>query len=166
MLDFSTFSSLLRITAKYELPAVQPKLLEVVHDAYPETFERLAPTKALGDNIFSGPTPHPNEVLNLFVQQNLKSALPMAYYLAVRRGSDSLMDRCLPQCATLPPEILQSAIGGLMTLREEDLASSVAGFTTNEGAEREPRWSVQACNQITGTTGATDRLIGRTTDLP
>ena len=116
--DFSTFSSLLRITAKYELPAVQSQLLEVVRDAYPETFGGLAPSRPLGESIFNGPTPHPNEVLNLFVQQKVTSALPMAYYMAARRGLDSLMDKRLPQSATLSPEILQSVIRGLIKLRE------------------------------------------------
>ena len=119
--DFKTFSSLLRITAKYELPTVRSQLLEVVHDAYPETFEGLAPSKSLGEGIFSGPTPHPNAVLNLFVRQELTSVLPMAYYMATRRGLDSLMDRRLPQSATLSPEVLQSAIRGFVTLREMEL---------------------------------------------
>ena len=100
------------------MPAVRPQLLEVVHDAYPGTFEEVTPTKSLGESVFTGPTPHPNEVLNLFVQQELKSALPMAYYMAVRRGVDSLMDRRLPQSATLAPEVLQTAIKGLIALRE------------------------------------------------
>jgi len=119
--DFNTFSSLLRITAKYELPTVRSQLLEVIHDAYPGTFEGLAPSKSLGEGIFSEPTPHPNAVLNLFVQQELTSALPMAYYMAARRGLDSLMDRHLPQSATLSPDILQSAIRGFITLREMEL---------------------------------------------
>ena len=119
--DFSTFSSLLRITAKYELPTVRSQLLEVIHDAFPDTFEGLAPSKSLGEGVFSGPTPHPNAVLNLFVQQKLTSALPMAYYMASRRGLDSLMDRRLPQNAILSPEILQSAIRGFVTLREMEL---------------------------------------------
>ena len=122
--DFTTFSSLLRITAKYEMPAIRSQLLEIVRDAYPETFEGLAPSKPLGENVFSGPTPHPNEVLNLFVQQNLTPALPMAYYMAARRGLDSLMDRCLPMSARLPPEILQVAMRGLMALREVELSET------------------------------------------
>ena len=121
MPDFPTFSSLLRITTKYGLPVVRSQLLEVVRDAYPETFEGLAPAKSLGENVFSGPTPHPNEVLNLFVQQKLTSALPMAYYMAARRGVGSLMDGRLPQTAALSPKILQSAIEGLMALRDVEL---------------------------------------------
>ena len=103
------------------MPTVRPQLIEVIRDAYPTTFEGLTPTKTLGESVFSGRTPHPNEVLNLFVQQGLTSALPMAYYMAVRRGVDSLMDRSLPQTAVLSPEILQSAIKGFVALRELEL---------------------------------------------
>ena len=103
------------------MPAVRSRLLEVVQHAYPETFEEVTTTKTLGESAFSGPTPHPNEVLNLFVRQGLTSALPMAYYMAVRRGVNSLMDRRLPKNATLPPEVLQSTIRGLMALREMEL---------------------------------------------
>ena len=121
MPDFTTFSSLLRITAKYEMPTNRSQLLEVVCNAYPQNFEGLTPSKPLGEGVFPGPTPHPNEVLNLFVDQELTSALPMAYYMAARRGLDSLMDRLLSRNATLSPEILRSAIRGLMALREVEL---------------------------------------------
>jgi len=119
--DFSTFSSLLRITAKYQMPTVRSRVLKVIRDAYPVTFEGLDPSKALGENVFSRPTPHPNAVLNLFVQQNLTSALPMAYYMAVRRGPGSLLDDRLPASARLPPKILQAAITGLFVLRGMEL---------------------------------------------
>ena len=119
--DFTTFSSLLRVTAKYEMPTVRSQLLEVIRDAYPETFEGLAPAKPIGESVFSGPTPHPNEVLNLFVQQKLTSALPMAYYMAAQRGLDSLMDRHLPASARLSPEILRVAVKGQLALREMEL---------------------------------------------
>jgi len=119
--DFVTFSSLLRITTKYEMPAIRSQILEVVRDAYPETFEGLSPSKPLGERVFSGRTPHPNEVLNLFVQQGLASALPMAYYMATRRGPNSLMDGSLPRNAALSPGVLRCAIRGLMTLRQAEL---------------------------------------------
>ena len=121
MPDFATFSSLLRMTTKYKMPAVRSQLLNIILDAYPETFEGLDPSKTLGENVFSGPTPHPNAVLNLFVQQELTSALPMAYYMAARRGLDSLMDRYLPASGRLPPEVLGVAMKGLLTLREVEL---------------------------------------------
>ena len=106
------------MTAKYEMPDVRSQLLEVVRDAYPETFGGVTPTRPFGETAFNGLTPHPNEVLNLFVQQKLTSALPMAYYMAAQRGLDSLRDRRLPKSATLPPEVLRPAIEGLMALRE------------------------------------------------
>ena len=109
------------MTAKYEMPAARSQLLEVVRDAYPETFEGLAPPKSLGESVFSGPTPHPNEVLNLFVQQNLTSMLPMSYYMAVQSGPNSLVGNHLSRRATLPPKILQSAFRGLMALHEVEL---------------------------------------------
>jgi len=103
------------------MPTIRSQILEGVRDAYPDTFNGLDPSKPLGESVFNGPTPHPNEVLNLFVQQKITSALPMAYYMATRRGLNSLMGRNLPRDATLPPEVLQSAIGGLMALREVEL---------------------------------------------
>ena len=103
------------------MPAIQSQMLDVVRDAYPETFEGLTPSKPLGESVFSGRTPHPNEVLNFFVQQNLTSALPMAYYMATRRGPNSLVGEHLSRRATLPPRTLQSAFSGLMALREVEL---------------------------------------------
>ena len=121
MPDFTTFSSLLRITAKYELLGVRSRLLKVIRDAYPEDFEGLIPSKRLGESIFSGQAPHPNEVLNLFTQQEITFALPIAYYMAVRRGPHSLMDPRHPASARLPPEVLEATIEGLMALREMEL---------------------------------------------
>jgi len=94
------------------------RLLELVGAVYPESFEGFTQSKCLGESAFGEPIPHPNQVLNLFVQQKLTSALPMAYYMTTRRGLDSLMDRDLPQDATLPPEILRSAMRGFVMLRE------------------------------------------------
>ena len=72
------------MVAKYEMPAVRSQLLEVVRDAYPETFEGLLLSKPLAEFVFSGQTLHPNEVLNLFVQQKLTLTLPMVYYMAIQ----------------------------------------------------------------------------------
>ena len=175
--DFTTFSSLLRITTKYEMPAVRSRLLEVVRDAYPETFEALAPSKPLGESVFSGPTPHPNEVLNFFVEQKLASALPMAYYMAVRKGSDSLMDRCLPASARLSPEILQVAIRGLMELREVELNDThrlIFGptgshpCTTSNCPSRTPTGPValEAYQKVFGHTVGPSRLGTRVLQVP
>jgi hypothetical protein len=50
--------------------------------AYAETFEDLGPSRLLGESTLNGRTPHQNEVLNLFLQQNLTSELPMAHHTA------------------------------------------------------------------------------------
>jgi hypothetical protein len=103
------------------MSGVRSQILDIVRNAYPETFEGLDSSKTLGESTFSGPTPHPNAVLNLFIQQKLTSALPMAYYMAVRRGLDPLMDKRLPRNAILSTEILQVAMRGLLALREMEL---------------------------------------------
>jgi len=103
------------------MPDLRAQLLETIRDAYPENFEGLGPSKTLGENVFDGPKPHPNAVLNLFVQQKVTSALPMAYYMAVRRGSNSLMDGRLPTGAMLSGQTLRCAISGLIALREMEL---------------------------------------------
>ena len=103
------------------MPSLRTRLLKTVRDAYPETFEGLDPSKVLGENVFAGAKPHPNTVLNLFVQQTVTSALPMAYYMAARRGLDSLMDTRLPSSATLSGQTLRLAIRGLIALREMEL---------------------------------------------
>jgi len=100
---------------------LRAQLLEIIHGAYPENFRGLDPSKALGENVFDGLKPHPNAVLNLFVQQKVTSALPMAYYMAARRGLDSLMNTRLPSGTTLSGQTLRYAIRGLMALREMEL---------------------------------------------
>ena len=100
---------------------LRARLLETIREAYPQSFEGLDPSKTLGENAFDGPKPHPNAVLNLFAQQKVTSALPMAYYMAARRGLDSLMDTRLPASATLSGQTLRSAMRGLMVLREMEL---------------------------------------------
>jgi len=145
--NFTTFSSLLRITAKYEMPTARPQILKIIRDAYPATFEGLDPSKVFGENVFIGPTPHPNAVLNLFVQQNLTSALPMAYYMAVRRGPDSLMGTRLTASARLAPEILQVAIKGLIALREMELKETQRLIFEPKGPHLPP-FNCSSCDTV------------------
>jgi hypothetical protein len=62
--DFAIFSSVLRISASYEMPDIRARLLEAIRDAHPENCEGL--NNAVGKSVF-GDEPHPNAVLNLFV---------------------------------------------------------------------------------------------------
>jgi hypothetical protein len=100
------------------MPNIRTRLLETIRDAYPENFEGL--NMVIGESVF-GDEPHPNAVLNLFIQQNVTWALPMAYYMAARRGLDSLMDDRLSPSATLSGQTLRSATRGLTALREMEL---------------------------------------------
>ena len=123
------------------MPNLRARLLKTVHDAYPETFDGLDPSRVLGENVFDGAKPHPNMVLNFLIQEKVTSALPMAYYMAVRRGPDSLMDTRLPSSATLSGKTLRSATRGLMALREMELKESykiaflIKNFTSNIGCD-------------------------------
>ena len=103
------------------MPDLRAQLLETIRGAYPEKFEGLDPSETLGENAFDAPKPHPGAVLNLFIQQKITSALPMAYYMAARKGLDSLMDARLPQSATLSRQALRSAIRGLTALGKMEL---------------------------------------------
>ena len=147
------------------MPAVRSQMLEVVRDAYPETFEGLAPSKPIGESVFSGQTPHPNEVLNLLVQQKLASALPMAYYMAARRGLDSLMGRGLPARARLSPEILWVAIKGLLALREMEVKETHLLILGSRGSRSCSR---PTCPSRTtagpGVPEAHQKVIGRMSD--
>jgi len=129
------------------MPTVRSQVLEAIRDAYPVTFEGLDPSKALGEDVFNRPTPHPNAVLNLFIQQKLTSALPMAYYMAVRRGSDSLMDARLPASARLAPEILRVSINGLFALREMELKETQRLVLEPKGPHNLP-FNCSSCDTV------------------
>jgi len=144
-MDFSTFSSLFSVSANYEMPKIRARLLETIRDAYPEKFEGLEPSKPLGESVFDGPRPHPNSVLNLFVQQKVTLALPMAYYMAARRGLDSLMNTRLPLSATLSGQTLRSAMHGLMELREMELKETHRIIFTIKNASNRVGCSSKDC---------------------
>jgi len=89
--DLVTPSSLLRNTAKHEIPAVWSPPLGVVRDAHPETLEGIAPSKPLAESVFGGPTPH----IHICVTDGiLRGGL---------RGREPLMDRRPPASVRLPP---------------------------------------------------------------
>ena len=137
------------------MPNLRAQILETIHDAYPENFEGLDPSKALGETVFSGSKPHPNAVLNLFVQQKVASALPMAYYMVARRGLDSLMDTRLQSGATLSGQTLKSAMRGLMVLREMELKEMHQIFFTFKDTANRSGCSSKDCSSR-GSKGSSD----------
>lgn len=171
--DFSTFSSLLRVSTNYEMSNVRAQLLETIRGAYPEDFEGLDPSRTLGENVFGGPKPHPNAVLNLFVRQDVTWALPMAYYMVARRGVDSLMDSRLSPSATLSGNTLRCATRGLMALREMELkethrivftpkdATNRVGCSSTQCPSKHPKGASDA--EVVGAHQRTfDRITGST----
>jgi len=80
--EFTVFASLLRMTTKYGFSDIREALVEDLKGAYPTKWEDFETAKVLGENVFGSPNPHPNAVLNLFLEQRIKFALPFAAYRA------------------------------------------------------------------------------------
>ena len=89
--EFTVFASLLRMTAKYGFFDIREQLVKDVKGAYPVKWEAYQAAEVLGEDVFGSPKPHPNAVLNLFEEQNIRFALPFAAYRASIGGFSSLM---------------------------------------------------------------------------
>ena len=85
------FASLLRMTTKYGFSNVRDQLVKDVKGAYPTNWETYQTNEVLGEDIFGSPKPHPNAVLNLFLEQSIKFALPFAAYRAGLGGPSALI---------------------------------------------------------------------------
>ena len=113
--NFTTFASLLRMTTKYGFPDIREALVEALKGAYPTKWEDFETAKVLGEDVFSSPEPHPNAVLNLFLEQRVKFALPFAAYRAGLGGPFALASE--KPGATLPRLTLASIIHGTGVMR-------------------------------------------------
>ena len=108
---FGVFASLLRMATEYGFTDVREALVEDLKGAYPTKFEDFEAARVLGEDVFGSPKPHPNAVLNLFVAQNVRFAIPFAYYRASIGGFSALMS---DQPGTvLPRHTLACAIYGM-----------------------------------------------------
>ena len=112
---FSVFASLLRMTTKYGFTDVRDQLIKDLRGAYPTKWEIYQATDILGENLFGSPKPHPNAVLNLFVAQNVRFAIPFAAYRASLGGFFVLMRG--ESGALLSPHTLASTIYGMEKTR-------------------------------------------------
>ena len=79
------------MTAKYGFSAVREALVEDLKGAYPTKWEDFKAARVLGEDVFGSPKPHPNAVLNLFLEQNIKFAAPFAAYRACLGGFPALV---------------------------------------------------------------------------
>ena len=123
--EFATFASLLRMTTKYGFSDVREQLVDSIKGAYPtkwEDFEDLEPVqgfrivRAIGEAVFGSPRPHPNAVLNLFLEQNVECASPFAAYRAALGGLPSLASG--EPGAMLPRPTLASIVHGLGEIQQ------------------------------------------------
>ena len=89
------------MATKYGFSDVREALVEDLKDAYPTKWEDFEAARVLGEDVFGSPKPHPNAVLNLFLEQNIKFALPFAAYRATLGGLPALIsdtpDTVLPR---------------------------------------------------------------------
>jgi hypothetical protein len=131
--EFTVFASLLRMTTKYGFSDVRDQLVHGIKGAYPTKWEGFENGTVLGEDIFGSPKPHPNAVLNLFVEQSVKFALPFAAYRAAMGGFSSLY--CDEPGAVLSRLMLASAVNGMERMRDEftELAYSAVCDTIMKG---------------------------------
>ena len=108
--DFTTFASLLRMATKYGFSDIREGLVEDLKAAYPTKWEDFVAARVLGEDIFGSPKPHPNAVLNLLSEQNIKFALPFAAYRACLGGFSALVND--EPGTALPRLTLASIING------------------------------------------------------
>ena len=105
------FASLLRMATKYGFTEVREALVEDLKGAYPTKWSDFGTARVLGEDVFGSPKPHPNAVLNLFVGQNVRFAIPFAYYRASIGGFSALMSD--EPGTVLPRHTLACAIHGM-----------------------------------------------------
>jgi len=79
------------MATKYGFSDVREQLIDSIKEAYPTKWEDPAIRKVVGESIFGLPIPHPNAVLNVFREQGVKFALPIAAYRAALGGFSSLI---------------------------------------------------------------------------
>ena len=103
------------MTTKYGFSDIREGLVEDLKVAYPTKWEDFETAKVLGEDVFGSPKPHPNAVLNLFLEQRVKFALPFAAYRATVGGFSSLIDD--EPGAALPRLTLASTIYGMGEMR-------------------------------------------------
>jgi hypothetical protein len=130
--EFTVFASLLRMTTKYGFSDVRNQLVKDVKGAYPTKWEVYQAAEVLGEDVFGSPKPHPNAVLNLFKEQNIKFALPFAAYRASIGGFSALMSD-IPD-TVLPRRTLATTTRGMFLVRNfMSRAARVIAYEENLG---------------------------------
>ena len=105
------------MSTKYGFFDVCEQLIHSLKGAYPIKWEAFQAASVLGEGVFGSPKPHPNLVLNLFLEQNVRFAIPIAAYRAALGGFPSLINN--EPGAALPRLALASAFYGMDIVRSE-----------------------------------------------
>ena len=113
-IQYPRFAALLRLSMKYAMEGVRKMLIHRIQKHYPVRMADYLQvidehgTAAAAAFTFS---PHPNEVLKLFWECEVKQCLPVAFYEAAVRGVNSLSS--FKPKVSLPPQILSPALKAL-----------------------------------------------------
>ena len=118
--DFTTFSSLLRTTTKYQFQEIRSQILLDLLPAYPASLSEYKKSPCLGEAVFGTPLPHPNSVLKLFVECEVAFALPFAYYRVCIAGDPASLNTTAEEIS-LPPDILKAALRGQAQLKTNEV---------------------------------------------
>ena len=105
------------MTTKYGFSGAREGLVEDLKTAYPTKWEDFEKAKILGEDVFGSPKPHPNAVLNLFLEQRINFTLPFAAYRAGLGGPSALA--CDKPGTVLPRLILAFIIHGMGEIRRK-----------------------------------------------
>ena len=105
------------MATKYQLEELRSQILLDLVSAYPTKFSEYTNSSCLGETVFGTPPPHPNSVLNLFVESRVTFALPFAYYRVGIAGDPASLDTTV-EGAALPPNTLRIALRGQRRLKE------------------------------------------------
>lgn len=119
-ISYPRFAALLRLSIKYEMEGIRKLLIHHVQKYYPVEMSKYEDVMdEHGTAAYAAFTvcPHPNEVLKLFWECDIKQCLPVAFYEATTRGVNSLTS--LRPKVALPPQILTPAFKALATLNSK-----------------------------------------------
>ena len=105
------------MATKYSFYDVREQLIHILNGAYPTDWEAYQTAGVVGEDVFGLPKPHPNAVLNLFLEQNIRFAIPLASYRAALGGLPSLLSN--EPGLRLPRLALAFTIYGIDTIRSE-----------------------------------------------
>jgi len=118
--DFTTFSSLLRMSTKYKFQEIRSQIVLDLLPAYPTQLSDYKASSCLGEAIFGTPLPHPNSVLDLFVKCKVSFALPFAYYRTCIAGDPASLNTSAKE-TILPTNTLKAALRGQGRLKADEV---------------------------------------------